>query len=589
MPPEDAAARLRHDPFDPVALAARLAEAKERRNRAIAERKAKGGSAPDAHRPMIERLAGQAPGDRRLGAVDHSGPHGPLPETGAPRLDFDASPRPGRVERWSPPPAPLLDDPGPEGILRGHAKAKAIAPPAIRASVADRIAGLRPVPSARPTAVSAPAAASVAQETTAAPARSWRIATVIGFMAGSVVAVGGALLAPPDIRERVAGWIAPDDGAPHVVAPDPSGPDDRAPEGAAVLAADAAAPLVTVALPRPAMPASTMAASLAQATQGADEPGGAPPALVPELAQPTVPGDGAAPASGPMASSLGRPDAVDRLLVPSILDPFELVIPRGVVPLGSAADAVGPADLGAERLDLRAPSIPSIPEVMAALPAPLPGQASPDSAQASEVTTGIFIPIDGAARSPLAEGGLADLRVVVHFPASASGQADAALGALEAAGVASARGVGTGLSISQSNVRFFHSQDAAAARQVADILAAQPGAGSVLARDFTDFRPLPEAGMVEVWLAGAPAAVAVPATAPPPAAPPAAAQPRPQAPAAAAPRTAQPGAARQAARERAPARAPAPAQGSGNTAAQQDLAQEVKRLLVETLQRMERR
>jgi len=51
------------------------------------------------------------------------------------------------------------------------------------------------------------------------------------------------------------------------------------------------------------------------------------------------------------------------------------------------------------------------------------------------------------------------------------------------------------ITISQSNVRFFHPEDAAAAAAVADALGADP-------RDFTAFSPAPPAGTIEVWLSG---------------------------------------------------------------------------------------
>jgi hypothetical protein len=56
-------------------------------------------------------------------------------------------------------------------------------------------------------------------------------------------------------------------------------------------------------------------------------------------------------------------------------------------------------------------------------------------------------------------------------------------------------------------VRYYHPEDAAAADLVA-------GAVGGVARDFTDFRPQPAEGTVEVWLQGAPAAAPEPVRAP---------------------------------------------------------------------------
>jgi hypothetical protein len=51
------------------------------------------------------------------------------------------------------------------------------------------------------------------------------------------------------------------------------------------------------------------------------------------------------------------------------------------------------------------------------------------------------------------------------------------------------------VTIRQTQVRYYHPEDAAAA----DLVAAAVGGP---ARDFTDFRPQPPAGTVEVWLEG---------------------------------------------------------------------------------------
>jgi len=51
------------------------------------------------------------------------------------------------------------------------------------------------------------------------------------------------------------------------------------------------------------------------------------------------------------------------------------------------------------------------------------------------------------------------------------------------------------VAISKTNVRYFHSSDAAAAQALADIVGGQ-------ARNFTDYRPQPPQGTLEVWMAG---------------------------------------------------------------------------------------
>lgn len=66
---------------------------------------------------------------------------------------------------------------------------------------------------------------------------------------------------------------------------------------------------------------------------------------------------------------------------------------------------------------------------------------------------------------------------------------------LGAAGFALAEPNRVDIPISESNVRFFHSEDAAAAQAVATRLGAR-------LRDFTSFAPSPPAGTIEVWLSG---------------------------------------------------------------------------------------
>ena len=52
-----------------------------------------------------------------------------------------------------------------------------------------------------------------------------------------------------------------------------------------------------------------------------------------------------------------------------------------------------------------------------------------------------------------------------------------------------------GFAISSDQVRYFYPEDAAAARALAEAIGAR-------VRDFTDFRPQPEEGTIEVWMSG---------------------------------------------------------------------------------------
>lgn len=87
-------------------------------------------------------------------------------------------------------------------------------------------------------------------------------------------------------------------------------------------------------------------------------------------------------------------------------------------------------------------------------------------------------------------------RIVLHAPVGVS---DDRLGEtmerLNSAGFILDDQRRTELAISQSNVRYFYAEDAEAAAILADSIGA-------VSRDFTSFSPLPENGMLEIWLAG---------------------------------------------------------------------------------------
>ena len=86
-------------------------------------------------------------------------------------------------------------------------------------------------------------------------------------------------------------------------------------------------------------------------------------------------------------------------------------------------------------------------------------------------------------------------RIVVQAPPSiAETDLNAIVQSLDTAGlVAEPRSVN--LSISRSNVRYYHEQDAALAVYIAESIGAE-------ARDFTSFRPPPRSGLIEIWLEG---------------------------------------------------------------------------------------
>jgi len=86
------------------------------------------------------------------------------------------------------------------------------------------------------------------------------------------------------------------------------------------------------------------------------------------------------------------------------------------------------------------------------------------------------------------------LRLYVHVPPRGAAYAPVAV-RLDAAGLADWQRVDTSLPISETHLRYYHAEDAAAAEAIAARL-------NAATRDFTGYTPRPEPGLVEVWLAG---------------------------------------------------------------------------------------
>lgn len=135
-----------------------------------------------------------------------------------------------------------------------------------------------------------------------------------------------------------------------------------------------------------------------------------------------------------------------------------------------------------------------LPELAASEDVPLGGTSppearpgengiEPDSAQANEEAEG---------PAPSASDGFL---IVNAAPGVSPEDLDDVLGRLSAAGYPVARSVRVDFLITQTNVRYFHAGDAELAAGVAEAI-------SGISRDFTDYRPSPGPGMIEVWLAG---------------------------------------------------------------------------------------
>lgn len=171
--------------------------------------------------------------------------------------------------------------------------------------------------------------------------------------------------------------------------------------------------------------------------------------------------------------------------------------------------------------------VPPVPIDQGPLPAQVPGPDGPSSAVPDEQVVETVVPLpprlpggpnprprsfgvtaaigaapevvttDAAAMSSGLD--LSGIRVFVHFPPSVGATARAAtVSALKADGYPTVEPIRANASIDTTNVRYFHAEDAEAARQ----LAASLGEGAV-ARDFTDLSPPPRRGRLEVWMQGA--------------------------------------------------------------------------------------
>jgi hypothetical protein len=101
-----------------------------------------------------------------------------------------------------------------------------------------------------------------------------------------------------------------------------------------------------------------------------------------------------------------------------------------------------------------------------------------------------------ASRAQLPPGADIPATIRIHLPNGSSQARFTTMAAVvQAAGFDDVRSARTPYSIRETQVRYFHPEDAAAAAIVADRTGAQ-------IRDFTDYRPSPPPGSIEVWVAG---------------------------------------------------------------------------------------
>lgn len=97
------------------------------------------------------------------------------------------------------------------------------------------------------------------------------------------------------------------------------------------------------------------------------------------------------------------------------------------------------------------------------------------------------------------QAGFASARVVVHYSTGGRDDAEALADVLRHLGIGQAELRSVPLTISNTNVRYFHDQSRGAAENVSDLLRAL-GARSVIVKDFTSYSPPPSKGTIEVWL-----------------------------------------------------------------------------------------
>ncbi|MBA3324488.1 MAG: hypothetical protein H0T41_04200 [Rhodobacteraceae bacterium] len=456
-----------NDPFDPIALAARIAEARALRAIALARR---------------EQEAGQ-PG-RIVPAAKAAGA--------------------GAKSNLS---SVLRDPNSPGGVLRANAALRAVPP---RTSDPRRLVSKAGIASRKPPSV--------------APTLSGQALPLAAFLAGCVTVGSGVLLFAPEILPERAG---------EVTAPDPDA--YRKPGTVQLVAPLTLAPQYAEAPVRSPDPVPTFAFDTAEAGRPSsagfrDASGGSVShsAWTPQAqARPRSP--------EPETSTAPQRPPTPFHDVPSV-DFVSLL----VQPLQPAEGLV--IDRAKEVRVAKLPLVSSVrPETAATSPAPI-GSASDGDASESSI------------RPALA----AAARVSVYYPTGAGDAAAAALETIGAVGGSRAAATPVGHNIGRTNVRYYHEADLSGARELATALAAE-------ARDFTDFRPQPEPGTIEVWLAGEASS----------AAPVAASVPRPQRGAAL--------------RDRSGIRPEPDRRASVNAVEQQRLEQQVQRLLREQLRELRRR
>jgi hypothetical protein len=360
----------------------------------------------------------------------------------------------------------------------------------LRPSAAIGMTRLRPGPSLsapgpRTAATAHPAATTLRQDPPARTQAPTPSRVLRALMAGSGFATGLSLgvAATAILPHLWAGFTAAPPPPPVIAAADPQPmAPPAAPADPAGSIAVASAP-VSLSRPEPPPPIAEAPRDTAPAPAAASSgrATGAGPA------QPEPPDAGETPASLPAVAGLapsapipasalhptGSPDLAPLLAGPGAPP----VVPggRSAMSAGEQTLAAGPGDAPAGAHPLALPEVPALADLVLAAAADAP---------------------PGPPELPPAVGPRFSGPVVLNAPASVGDAELAALvEGLGAGGFVLAEPNRVDITISESNVRYFHAADAAAAMAVATELGAE-------ARDFTAFSPAPPAGTIEVWLAG---------------------------------------------------------------------------------------
>lgn len=461
----EASAASGADPFDPVALAARLREAKVRRTEALARRSA-GGPAPP-RRPMAAPSAVPAASQHALPAAAPRplDPRRPDP----PPVAVEARPVSKNPAGQRSMPVPILIGALVLGCVTGVIAAAVLATPHMRGWLSGLVSVEAPAPATQapgPSVILVPPAGRQAPPAVAEIPARMQEAPEPAAAPPPVAAEAG----PPQARP-----------APRLAAVFPDAAPTASPDRLS-LPEVATAVSVLVAPPPAAAPAPAPRASAGLGTRVVPAPG------LWTQAPDTAPVVGPAGAGAPQVAALAPEQVVPAPTSPPIL-------PGAVEPAPGTLSA--PSTL--RRLEPQATAAP-LPGLRPAVSPPVTPRPRPKPPIREEM-----------ARDPT----VAEAQVFVYFPRGGEATGAKAVAALRAAGVAGAAALPAGVSVSRANIRYFHATDLVASQRIAKILAAGLEAPAPDARDFTGFRPQPAPGLIEVWLVGdAPAAIvrAAPAT-----------------------------------------------------------------------------